>query len=345
MAFKVVDILGISLLVDYGQIFRDAGVDVELAVNPAPMGASEDQIINAIGDADAVVTQTTFQPFSRKVLGSLTNCRLVASVGVGFDYLDVNAATEFVILAANVPDASVREVSDHTIGLILACTRGIVRLNEVVKSGGWTSIASPEVAGEIWPKLSRLEGQTLGLVGLGRIAQAVLARARGFGLAAIAYDPYMSDDAFQKLGVERVSLDDLLARSDIVSIHCPLTGETTNLIGPDQIKKMKPTACLVNTARGAIVDHEALYQALSQGSIFMAAFDVTEPEPIPADSPLLKLNNFIVTAHSAGLSPPAFSELQRRPALEVVRVVKGEWPVGLLNPEVKEKFKLKWGWA
>jgi len=343
MAFKAVDIVGISILMDYEAMFKEAGVDVQLAVNPCPLGATEDQVIAAIGEAEAVVTQTTFQPFSRRVLSSLSNCKLVASIGVGYDYLDVDAATEFSILATNVPDASIREVSDHAMALILACTRGIVRLNEVVKRGGWTSIACPEIGGEIWPKLSRLEGQTLGLIAFGRIARAVVPKAKGFGMRVIAYDPYASPESFKELGVESVELDQLLRESDAVSIHTPHTGETTGLIGRVELAKMKPNACLINTARGAVVDHEALYETLSQGGVYMAAFDTTEPEPIPADSPLLKLDNFIVTAHSAGLSPLAFAELQRRPALEVIRVAKGEWPAGLLNPEVKDKFRQRWG--
>ena len=342
MSFKVVDLLGISALVDYQEMFKKAGVDAELVVRPCPMGAQEDEIIAAVGDCDAAITQATFQPFSRRVISSLVKCRLIASVGVGYDYLDVDAATEFGILAANVPDASVAEVADHTMALILTCTRGIVQLNETVKSGGWTEMACPNIAGDIWPKLSRLEGQTLGIIGLGRIGRAVVPRARGFGLRIIANDPYVDTEVFEGLGVERVELNRLLTQSDIVSIHCVHTHETAKLIGLEAVKMMKQSACLINTARGAIVDHDALLVGLTKNCISMAAFDVTEPEPIPADSPLLKLDNFILTAHSAGMSPPAFTELQHRPGKEVIRVLKGEWPVGLLNPEVKEKFNRRW---
>ena len=342
---KVVDIVGISALVDYAEMFRQAGVDIDLVVNPAPLGATEDEIIAAIGDADAVVTQTTFQAFPRSLLARLSNVKLIASIGVGYDNLDVDAATEFGILAANVPDASIREVSDHTMALILTCTRGIVRLNEVVKKGGWTAVGDPYITGEIWPRLSRLDGQTLGLIAFGRIAQAVVPKARSFGLRIIAYDPHVSADVFRKFDVEQVTLDRLLAESDIVSVHAPLTPETDHLLGLEQLKKMKPTACLVNTGRGAVVDHEALYIALSEGYISMAAVDVTEPEPIPADSPLLTLDNFICTAHSAGISPPAFAVLQRRPGEEIIRWAKGEWPVGLLDHRMKETYRQRWGQA
>jgi len=342
MPFKAVDILGISILINYEDMFKQAGVEVELAVNPCSMEATEDDVITAIGDADAAIAQASFQPFSRKVLGSLSRCRLVASIGVGYEKLDVDAATELGILATNVPDASTEEVSDHAMGLILACTRRICQLNQVVKKGEWKAIADPSISGEIWPKLSRLQGQTLGLIGLGRIAQALVRKAKGFGLRIVACDPFIAEGIFQQLGVERVDLEQLLAQSDIVSIHAPLTAETECLLGLEQLQRMKPGACLINTARGAEVDHEALYTVLSQGHLSAAAVDVTEPEPIPTDSPLLGLDNFIITAHSAGISPPAFAELQRRPALEVIRLVKGEWPVGLLNPEVKEKYHQRW---
>jgi len=342
MAFKAVDILGISLLQDYAKMFKEAGVNVELAVNPCSLQATEQEIITAAKDADAVIAQASYQAMTRKVLTSLKKCRLITSVGIGYENLDVAAATEFGIMAANVPDANIEDVSDHTMGLILSCTRRIVQLNDAVKKGLWTSVASPHMIGEIWPHLSRLRGQTLGLIAFGRIPRALVPKAKGFGLRIIVCDPYLSSDIVRKFDVERVDMDQLLAESDIVSIHTPLTPETKHILGLKQLKKMKPTACLINTARGGVVDPKALYTALTKGYIAMAAFDVTEPEPIPADSPLLKLDNFIVTAHSAGLSPQSLTEMQRRPGDEIIRVVKGGWPVGLVNPEVKIKYRKKW---
>jgi len=342
MTFKAVDILGISLLQDYSKMFKDAGLDIELAVNPCPLGATENEIITAAKDADALITQASYQAITKKVLSSLKNCKLITSVGIGYENLDVNAATELGIMAANVPDANIEDVSDHTMGLILSCTRRIVQLNDAVKKGLWTSVASPHMIGEIWPHLSRLRGQTLGLIAFGRIPRALVPKAKGFGLRIIVCDPYLSSDIVRKFDVEQVDMDQLLTESDIVSIHTPLTPETKHILGLKQLKKMKPTACLINTARGGVVDPKALYTALTKGYIAMAAFDVTEPEPIPADSPLLKLDNFIVTAHSAGLSPQSLTEMQRRPGDEIIRVVKGQWPVGLVNPEVKVKYRKKW---
>ena len=342
MTFKAVDLMGFSEIVDYEEMFKQAGVEVELVKNFCSLEATEDEIIAAVGDADAVITQTTFQPFSRRVLASLSNCRFIISAGIGYDKLDVEAATELGILIANVPDFCLEEMADHTMALILACTRRVVQLNEIVRRGGWKPHPDPYIRSEMWPKMSRLRGQTLGLVGFGRIPRALVPRAKSFGVRIIAYDPYIAPDIFQEFGVEQVSLDQLLTESDIVSIHTPLTPETTHLLGLEQLKKMKPTAYLINTARGPIVDHEALYTVLSEGHISAAAVDVTEPEPIPLDSPLLKLDNFIVTAHSASASPSSFAALPPRPGEEVIRVVKGEWPVGLVNPQVKEKYRQKW---
>lgn len=345
MAFKAIDILGISLLQDYAKMFKDAGVDVELVANPCPLGATEDEIIAAGKDADAIITQASYQSITRKVLSNLKKCKLITSIGIGYENLDVDAATEIGIMAANVPDANIEDVSDHTMGLILACTRRIVQLNDVVKKGGWTSVASPQIIGEVWPHLSRLRGQTLGLIAFGKIPRALVPKAKSFGLRILVYDPYLSPDIIRKFEMEQVDLDQLLAESDIVSIHTPLTPETKHILGLKQLKKMKPSACLINTARGGVVDHKALYTALTKGYIAAAAFDVTEPEPINPDNPLLKLNNFIVTAHSAGLSPQALAEMQRRPGEEIIRVVQGKWPFGLVNPEVKTKYIKKWGKA
>ena len=343
MVFKAVDILGISMLQDYAKMFKDAGLDIELEVNPCPLGATENEIIAGAKDADALITQASYQSITRKVMVSLKKCKLITSIGIGYENLDVDAATEFGIMAANVPDANIEDVSDHTMGLILACTRRIVHLNHVVKNGGWTSVASPQIIGEVWPHLSRLRGQTLGLIAFGKIPRALVPKARGFGLRIKVCDPYLSPDIIRKFDVEQVDLDQLLSDSDIVSIHTPLTPETKHILGLKQLKKMKPTACLINTARGGVVDPKALYTALTKGYIAAAAFDVTEPEPINPDNPLLKLDNFIVTAHSAGLSPQSLTEMQRRPGEEIIRVVKGQWPIGLVNPEVKIKYRKKWG--
>ena len=338
MTYKAVDLLGMSMVIDYGAMFKEAGVDVELVQNFCPLDATEDQIIAAAADADAVITQTLFQPFSRRVFESLPKLKFAISVGVGYDRMDVEAATEFGKLVANVPDFCLEEVSDHAIALILACTRKIVRINDIVKAGGWKEQPDSSLGAEVWPQMTKLRGLTLGLIAFGRIPRALTPKAKGFGLRIIAYDPYIDAGIFTEYGVERAEFDQVLTESDVISIHAPLTRETRHMVGLEQLKKMKPSVSLVNTARGPIVDPEALYTALTEGYIAAAAFDVTEPEPIPADSPLLKLDNFIVTAHSAHANSGANPGLSLRPGEDIVRFFKGEKPIGLINHEIWEDY-------
>ena len=343
MAFKVVDLLGMSTVIDYAGMFKEAGIEVELAGNFCPLEATEEQIIAAVGDADAAITQATYQPFTRKVFSSLSNLRFVVSVGVGYDKMDVEAATELGIIAANVPDFCLEEVSDHAMALILTCTRRIVHLDRIIKTEGWKEQPDRYLGSEVWPKMTKLSGLTLGLVAFGRIPRALVPKAKGFGMRVLAFDPYLEPEVFSEFGVGRVELDELLSESDVVSVHAPFNSETRHMVGLEQLKKMKPSACLVNTARGPIVDHEALYIALSGGMIAAAAFDVTEPEPINPDNPLLKLDNFVVTGHSAHANSAADPGLSRRPGIEIIRVVRGEWPIGLIDPRVKERYLSRWG--
>jgi len=342
MRFKVVQVIDQpgSMLPDYGEMLRQAGIDAQFVkVNCI----TEEEIIAAAHDTDAIVGVATYQPFSRKLMERLTKCRFIMSIGIGFDKLDVSAATEHGILCANIPDYCLEEMSDHAMALMLACTRKIDILNRTVKQGGWKKESDPDIQRNVWPYMSRLRGQTLGVIGLGRIARSLLPKAKGFGMRVIAYDPYLDPAVFQSLGVEKVGLDQLLTESDIVSLHCALTAETRHMLGAEHFQKMRPSAYLINTARGGLIDQKALYQALANKQLAGAALDVTDPEPISPDDPLLKLDNVIITPHSAGASIPSLMALARRPGEELVRVFKGEWPVGLLNPQAKEKYKQKWG--
>ncbi|MFA4909998.1 MAG: C-terminal binding protein, partial [Desulfobacteria bacterium] len=301
MGFKVAQVFDIPLAPDYEKLIKGEGLDVQVVKK---LCMSEEEIIDTAHDADAIIGVATFQPFTRKVIKGLTKCRFIQSMGIGYDKLDVAAATEYGVMAANIPDYCLEEVSDHAMALILTCTRRIVKLNETVKSGGWKGEPDPDMQKQIWPKMSRLKGQTLGLLGFGRIPQTLIPKAKGFGMRIIVCDPYTPESVFAQLGVEKVEMDKLLRESDILSIHSALTPETHHMLGLEELKKMKPTAHLVNTARGPIVDGKALYTALKEGIISGAAVDVTEPEPIAQDDPLLTLDNFIVTAHSAHFSIP-----------------------------------------
>ena len=344
MNLKVAQLLIVDGMPDYEEMFKQAGLGVELVKKHS---LTEEEIIANAKDAEAIICIGTFQPFSEKVMAGLDRCRLITSIGIGYDRIDVKAATKNCIMVANVPDYCWEEVSDHLMGLILACTRSIVRLDREVRKGGWKQEVQVDenIQKRIRPGMTRLKGQTMGMVGFGGVSRAMVPKAKGFGLRLMAYDPYVSSEIFEALAVEEVKdLDRLLAQADIVVTNANLTPETRYIIGLEQLKKMKPTACIVNAARGPLIDPPALYTALSEGYISMAGLDVTEPEPLPSDDPLLKLDNVIITAHSAHFSPASWHELFHRPGEDIIRLFRdGEPPKGLLNPEVKEDFIMKWG--
>ena len=188
-------------------------------------------------------------------------------------------------------------------------------------------------------------GRTLGLIGFGLIPRALVPKAKGFGLRILAYDPYVSAAVMNEVGVEAVELDRLLRESEFISLHADLTAETRHMLGAEQFRLMKPTAYLINTARGPLVNEAALYEALTQGIIAGAGLDVTEVEPVKLDNPLLKLGNVIFTCHSGHYSDVSAERYRQRPVEDVSRIMAREWPRGLINPEVKEKYIARWGKA
>lgn len=301
------------------------------------------EIIALAHDADAVISPTSVQPYTRPVVEQLAKCRIIASVGIGYESIDLPTATEMGIAVTNTPDYCLEEVSDHALALMLALARKIPRVQRAVREGKWTT--SPELRKGILPPMFHLRGQTLGLIGFGRIARALVPKAKGFGLQIVVYDPYVSAEALAGLGVEKVDLDRLLRESDFISVHAALTPQNHHLLGLNELKKMKPTAYLVNTARGGLVDEKTLLTALEQKHIAGAGLDVLETEPPDPNSPLLQMDNVIITGHTAQFSDHSEAELWRRPADEIVRVFQGQWPVHVVNPQVKEKFFSRWGTA
>lgn len=339
MPYKVVQVLQMPVMLDYERLLRQKGVESAFVAIPC---TTEKEIVAAAHQADFVIGNASVQRFSRAVIEGLRQCRMIVSLGIGYENLDLDAATENGILAVNVPDFCLEEVSDHCMALILACTRQVITLDGAAKAGGWSAKSYREFQRSLWPRLSRLRGQTLGLVGFGRIPRSVAARAKGFGMEMIGYDPYVDSSVFESLGVHKVELDYLLAHSDIVSLHCALNSETLRLMNSERLRLMKPTAYLVNTGRGGLVDQTALLAALRDGRLTGAALDVMDPEPPDPDDPLLHMQNVIVTAHSAGISPTSMQELVHRPVEEIARVAGGEWPVGLVNHGVKSRYQQKW---
>ena len=281
----------------------------------------EDGLLRICLDADGIITQ--YGRFSRRVLKALRRCKVLCRYGVGVDTVDLPAATECGILIGFVPDYCTDEVSNHAAALILALHRGIAPLDRAVKAGNWQfRVASP---------IARLTGQRVGVIGLGRIGFMLADKLRGFGLTIQATDPYRQD---WPEWVHRVSLDELLATSDIVSVHCPLTAETRHLIDAEALRKMKPSSYLVNTARGGVVDPEAILRALREQWIAGAALDVQEIEPMPVGHALAKLENVLLTPHSAWYSEGSIVELKRKVATAVRRALEGKLPAAVANPEV-----------
>lgn len=292
---------------------------------------TEEDLIAKCKDADALLNQ--YAPISRKVIESLENCKVISRYGVGYNTVDIDAATEKGIIVGNVTDYCLDEVSDHAMALLLNCARKVTLLNNSVKSGTWNyNVAKP---------VFRLRGRILGLVGFGNIPQTVARKAQAFGLNVVAYDPFVPEKVALNQNVTLVTLDELLESSDFVSVHVPLNKATEHMISHDQFNKMRKEAFIVNTARGPIIDEAALIQALQEGKISGAGLDVLETEPVAKDNPLLKMDNVIINPHSAFYSKEAEYELQRKTAQNVADVLSGFYPTYLVNKAVKEKVSLK----
>lgn len=285
---------------------------------------SEDEVIAIAADCDVLVVQ--YSSITRKVIESLKHCKMIIRYAIGVDNIDLQAATEKGIYIANVPDYGIDEVAAHTVTLLLAAARKLPQTIKTIADKKWDySLIKP---------LHRTLGSRLGLVGLGRIPCDVAKKMSGFGMDIVAYDPYADKARAEEAGVTLVSFEELVTTSDYISIHCPLTDETRGMFDKDVFAKMKNTAILVNTARGAVVNEADLAQACANGSICGAAVDVTEQEPIPLDSPLLALDNVIVTPHLAWYTEESIDTLKTKIAQEVLRVLDGEVPVNLVNKAV-----------
>ncbi|RKY04329.1 C-terminal binding protein [Candidatus Poribacteria bacterium] len=291
---------------------------------------NEDELIEGLRDADAILNVAT--KITRRVIESLEKCRVIVRYGIGVDTVDIKAATEKGICVANVPDFCWEEVSDTAMSLILAVTRKVVYLNNLVKQGIWDrSRARP---------IHRFQKMTLGLLSFGNIPRTLVKKARPFGFKRIiSYDPYVPREVFEMYGVEPVDLDTLLRESDVLSIHTPLTEETYHMIGEAELRKMKPTAYLINTGRGAVIDERALYRALKEGWIAGAGLDVLEKEPPDPDNPLLKLDNVVITPHYASYTEEAYHELRVKVAENAAAALQGKLPKYVVNPEVIPKLK------
>jgi D-3-phosphoglycerate dehydrogenase len=295
-----------------------AEIDAELIVAPA---GDLPTLLSLAGDVDAIMTNWAKVP--AEVVGASPKLKIVSRLGIGLDNIDVPFATSRKIVVTNVPDYCLVEVAEHALALLLALSRKVAFYHYETKTGRYDLRAGPT--------LRRIAGQTLGIIGLGNIGRKLAEKALGIGLRVVASS--RSRKAAMN-GVEMVELDELLSRSDYVSLHVPATPQTRHLIGAAQLARMKPTAYLINTARGGLIDHAALAVALAAGKLAGAALDVQDPEPPDLNQPPYNDPRVIVTPHAAFVSVESLENLRSRTARQVADRLMGRRPENVVNPDV-----------
>ena len=302
--------------------------ECEIEVWGGELPVPEDVLVEKVRDIDGLYCLLTDR-VDQKLLDAAPHLRVVSNMAVGYDNIDVAACTARGIPVGNTPGVLTETTADLAFALLMAAARRIVEGVDYVRAGRWKTWGPVLLVGP------DVHGATLGIIGLGRIGQAVARRARGFDMRILYHDIYPMPEAEASLGVTFADKDTLLAESDFVTLHVNLTEETYHLIGREELGKMKPTAVLVNASRGGVVDPEALYEALQQGEIACAALDVTEPEPIPEDDPLLDLPNCIVVPHIGSASVATRTKMATMAAENLLAGLRGEPLPNCINPEVQ----------
>ena len=303
-------------------------VEVGAVLRPS-RAQGEDGLIVNLREADVVVVSAV--PITRRVMENLPRCRGVVRYGVGVDNVDVAAATDLGIVVAHVLNFCTEEVANHSLLFVLAWAKKLLPLDRRLRDGRWGGVPAAE-----FPTIYE---QTLGIVGLGEIGRSLAGKAQALGMEVIAYDPYVKEGG-EPLPARLVALEDLLRQSDYVSLNLPLTQETFHLIGERELALMKLTSVLINTARGGVVDEAALVAALRQRRIAAAGLDVFEVEPLPASSPLLELDNVILTPHTAGISEMSARKVRTEVGKAAADLLAGRWPRYVANRGVKPRVPL-----
>ena len=307
-----------------------AGVDYEIDVHVC---TSEGETMEAVKGADIIINLGPAMP--RRVIEEIDKAQAIVSLGHGFDRIDHNAATQHDIMVVNCAGFVTDQVSTHTMTLLLACARKLTISDRMVRDGEWEGFDSRDLL----RPMASMDGQVLGIVGFGNIARATARKAKVFGLEVISYDLYVQPWIAREYKVRLVdSLEELARSSDFVAVLVPLNDETRKMIDESFFKAMKPTAYFINTCRGPVVDERALIKALREGEIAGAGIDVFEQEPTPVDNPLLKMDNVIFTPHSAGFTDWSNPSGMVQAGQEAARILKGMWPLSLVNPEVKARI-------
>jgi D-3-phosphoglycerate dehydrogenase len=340
MGFKVV-----NTFVDSGMTYGEDLLDPsEAALVNGRWSTEEDLIANA-QDADAIICASPVQAWTTRVVAALSRCRIIATLSIGYDRIPLETATKMGIAVTNVPDYCIDEVSSQAISFMMALGRRLFPIDRALRERQpFLNPGNRKALAEVAYPIFRLRGQTLGIIGFGKIGTAVALKTKSLGLRVIAHDPYVFGAVMASHGVEPVDLDTLLHTSDFISVNAALTDETRGMIGPGQFRKMKSTCYLINTARAEIVQQSYLVEALEGGLIAGAGLDVTADEPIRPDNPLLRLSNVILTGHSAWYSIEADSpsEYWHKPMSQVVMALKAEWPTYVVNPEVRKAWIERW---
>ena len=304
-------------------------VEATIAGVATPIGpgtATPHDLLSSVGEADAIIA-SSLATYDGAALDRAPHLRVIARTGIGVDKIDLRAATERGVAVCNTPDAPTISTAEHTITLMLSVAKRVGSAQAALRQGGRDFFGSHEGR--------EVSGKVLGLVGIGRIGTNVARLAAGFGMSVLAYDPFVDVATAAVHGIRMVhSLDLLLSEADVVSLHLPLTSETRKLIDGERIEHMKPGAILINTARGGLVDHDALLIALNGGRLFGAGLDVTDPEPLPLDHPLLHRDDVVVTPHVAAATAAGKARLYASAVIQALQVLRNERPDHLVNPEV-----------
>lgn len=286
------------------------------------IGRTPEQLFDLVKDADFVITQ--FSPVNAAVIATMQKCKVIVRYGIGVDNVDLKAAAAKGIPVCNVPDYCIDEVADTALAMILDLTRKITANAAKVKAGGW-GLAVPLQA------LHVLKSMTVGVVGFGRIGREVAARLRAFKCKVLVYDPMIDEATVRAAGCTAATLPELLSSSDLVTLHCPSNPQTQYMINSQSISTMKPGVMLVNTSRGTLVKTDDLAAALQSGRISAAALDVTDPEPIPPEHPIVKSDQCIINSHIASASPQSVHKLRTDAATIVARAFRGEKLPNIVN--------------
>jgi len=313
----------------YGPTLRQAGFELVFPKRNAQM--TEAELLEQLPGCVAALAGS--EPYSRAVLaaGVAGGLKAVCRAGVGYDAVDVPAATELGVAVGFTPGTNQDAVAEHTFMLILALARNLIAQHTLTRDGKWARRANQP-----------LRGRTLGVVGLGRIGKEVALRGLAFKMPVIAYDPYPDTAFLERHGIPLVGFDDLLKRSDVVTLHMPMLPESKQIINARALGLMKPTAYLINTARGGVVDEPALIDALRNNRLGGAGLDVFDEEPPPADHPLLRMDNVVLTAHTAGVDVQSRDDMARLAAQCIVKLLAGEWPADwVVNKDVRAKFEAR----